>query len=188
MSNLRSLVSVAAFGVSLLGASVAAMAQDKAPTGPFGGNIAGTLAITSDYVFRGISQTDNNPAVQGSLEYSVPLAAPVSAYVSVWASNVDFADASSEFDWTGGFRGNITEALSYDLNVIYYTYPGTPKFREYNNVDVGLKLAYDFGVAVPYVGIRYSPDYFAASGHAEYYSVGATVPLAYGMLKDYASS
>ena len=185
MSNLRSLVSVAALGASLLGASVAALAEDKAPTGPFGGNIAGTLGFTTDYVFRGISQTDNNPAVQGSLEYSVPLAAPVSSYVSVWGSNVDFADADLELDWTGGFRGNITEAFSYDLNVVYYTYPGTPKFREYNNVDVGLKLAYDFEVAAPYVGFRYSPEYFGKSGHAELYTVGVTVPLAYGMLKDY---
>lgn len=185
MSNLRSLVSVAALGVSLFGVSVAALAQDKAPTGPFGGNIAGTVGFTTDYVFRGISQTDENPAVQGSLEYSLPIAAPVSAYVSIWGSNVDFTDASSEIDFSGGFRGNITEALAYDLNTIYYAYPGTPNFRNYENVDFGLKLSYDLGFAVPYVGARYSPNYFGNSGHAEYYSVGATVPLAYGMLKDY---
>ena len=69
--------------------------------------------------------------------------------------------------------------------MIYYTYPGTPKFREYNNVDFGLKLAYDFGVAAPYVGFRYSPDYFGASGHAELYTAGVVVPVPFAMVKEY---
>ena len=43
------------------------------PTGPFGGSITGIAALTSDYRFRGISQSKNDPAIQGGLTYEVPL-------------------------------------------------------------------------------------------------------------------
>ena len=45
-----------------------------------------TFAVTTDYVFRGVSQTDNEPAFQAGASYS----APFGLYAGVWASNVDF--------------------------------------------------------------------------------------------------
>ena len=52
----------------------------------------GNINLTSDYVFRGVSLSDNGPAVQGGFDYSVDLlkAAGVSGYLGVWGSNVDF--------------------------------------------------------------------------------------------------
>ncbi|MBW1999239.1 MAG: hypothetical protein JRJ29_14920, partial [Deltaproteobacteria bacterium] len=47
--------------------------------------IHGSLAFTTDYVFRGVSQTDGDPAVQGSFEYSHP----TGFYLGLWGSNVD---------------------------------------------------------------------------------------------------
>jgi uncharacterized protein (TIGR02001 family) len=190
MFGLRNLVTAAA-----LSAAVALPALAADPTGPFGGNIAGTVGLFSDYKFRGISQTSNNPAFQGSLEYSVPVAGDAAAlYASVWGSNVNFFGAQSlELDWTGGVRGTIM-GIGYDLNVIYYSYPGG--VEDLNYVEPGIKLSYDLGFAVPYVGARYSPDFqgaariannlnsFARTGHAEYYTAGVTVPLPF--LADYS--
>ncbi len=181
---------------ALLGASVAlpVLAEDKAPTGPFGGNIAASVGFVTDYKFRGISQTGNNPAAQGSLEYSIPVVEDAaSLYVSAWGSNVNFFGAQSlEIDWTGGVRGTI-KGVGYDLNVIYYTYPGGED--EVNYVEPGIKLSYDLGFATPYVGFRYSPDFqgaaaiannlnsFSRTGDSQFYTAGVTVPLPF--LADY---
>ena len=64
---MRKFRTLAATALVAVGLSVPAQAADE-PTGPFGGNIAGTIAVATDYVFRGMSQTDNDPALQGSLE------------------------------------------------------------------------------------------------------------------------
>jgi len=177
MLNIRTLVSAVAVCASL--GAVSAQAAD--PTGPFGGNIAGSVAFTTDYIFRGISQTDTHPAVQGFLEYSLPVFGDMgTAYVSAWGSNVDFNTPGSgelEVDGTVGLRGALIDKLSYDLNFIYYAYPGSDDILNYDNYDVGLKLSYDFGLAVPYAFYRYSPDYYASSGNASYFGAGATVPL-----------
>ncbi|MBE0616861.1 MAG: hypothetical protein IH608_02885, partial [Proteobacteria bacterium] len=80
-------------------------------------NFSGNVAMTSDYVFRGISQTDSNPAIQGGFDY----ASPVGLYVGTWASNVAFG-GNIEMDWYGGFSNEVA-GFSYDLGVIYYAYP-----------------------------------------------------------------
>lgn len=191
---MRMFRTLAATALVAAGLSVPALAADE-PTGPFGGNIAGTLALTTDYVFRGISQTDNDPALQGSLEYSLPVAGDAAAaYVGVWGSNVRFMATATtsvpgagtlELDYIAGVRGTLFEKLGYDVNFIYYSYPGSQRTLNYDNVDVGVKLSYDFDIAAPYVGVRYSPDYYGGTDKAWYYSAGIGVPLAYGVLEPY---
>ena len=56
---------------------------------PFHGNVT----LTSDYVFRGISQTDENPSIQGGFDISGDL-----LYAGVWGSNANYDGASGEFD------------------------------------------------------------------------------------------
>ena len=163
-----------------------APAAEKEPTGPFGGNISGTVAGTTDYTFRGISQTSEEPAVQAALEYALPL--PIlgdstQAYLGVWGSNVKFTDASLEADITGGVRGAVGK-LGWDANVIWYTYPGADSVYDYNYWEVGGALKYDFGIAIPRIGLRYSPDFFAGSGSAWYAYAGADIPLPF--LTDYS--
>lgn len=192
---MRKFRTLAATALVAVGLSVPAQAADE-PTGPFGGNIAGTIAVATDYVFRGMSQTDNDPALQGSLEYSLPVAGDAAAaYVSIWGSNVRFLAApnggtvpgsgSLELDYTAGVRGTLFEKLGYDVNFIYYSYPGAQSSLNYDNVDVGAKLSYDLDFAAPYVGVRYSPDFYGGTDKAWYYSAGVGVPLAYGMLEPY---
>jgi uncharacterized protein (TIGR02001 family) len=65
-------------------------------------NISGTVWLATDYVFRGVSNTDNKPTVQGSLDYTFK-----GFYVGIWGSNTDFSDAHIEFDYYGGYSGAI---------------------------------------------------------------------------------
>ena len=76
-----------------------AQQQDKGLLPPGWGDLSANLGVYSDYRFRGISQTDEGPALQGSLDWSHDSG----VYLGTWASNVDFADADVEVDLYGGY-------------------------------------------------------------------------------------
>ena len=90
----------------------------------------GSVTLTSDYVFRGLSQTNQKPALQGGVEY----ASDSGFYIGGWGSNVSWlSDLSStaapissslEIDAYGGYRGRFSDAVSYDVGALYYWYPG----------------------------------------------------------------
>lgn len=108
---------------------IAAAAALMAVTGAaVGGNVSATVGLVSDYDFRGISQTLNDPAFQMGLTYT----SDTGLYYGLWGSNVDFqgADAtfgtdidrpSTELDVFLGFSGE--KVVGYDLGIIYYAYP-----------------------------------------------------------------
>jgi len=76
--------------------------------------------MTSNYLWRGLEQTNGAAAVSGGIDY----AADSGFYIGTWASNADWADGMTyELDFYGGFGGNISETISYDLGFIYYAYP-----------------------------------------------------------------
>lgn len=88
---------------------------------------SGSLSLTSDYVFRGVSQTNEDPALQGGIEY----AHDSGFYVGAWGSNVSWlsdipGDISSslELDGYAGFRGKAGEHVAWDVGVLQYWYPG----------------------------------------------------------------
>ena len=91
---------------------------------------SGTVSITSDYIFRGTSQTNQEPALQGGVEY----AAESGAYIGTWGSNVSWLSdlstpaapisSSLELDVYGGYRGKFNDTVSYDVGALYYWYPG----------------------------------------------------------------
>ena len=91
---------------------------------------SGNVSLTSDYVFRGVSQSNQEPALQGGVEY----AADNGFYIGSWGSSISWlSDLSSsaapissnvELDLYGGYRGTFGEAVSYDVGALYYWYPG----------------------------------------------------------------
>ena len=97
--------------------------------------VTGNIGATSNYLWRGVSQTDNGAVVQGGIDN----AADSGFYVGGWASNVDFGDGTTyELDIYAGYGGNITEDLSYDINYLYYAYPDSPGSVDFGEVTVGL--------------------------------------------------
>lgn len=80
------------------------------------------VGLYTDYLFRGISQTQTNPAIQGSLD----IEHESGIYIGGFASNVDFGtgfDANIELDGVFGYRFSLFGA-KFDLGGIYYAYPG----------------------------------------------------------------
>jgi uncharacterized protein (TIGR02001 family) len=137
-------------------------------------SFSGNVAITSNYIFRGFSQTDNAPAIQGGfdMEHSSGL------YAGVWASNVDsdfYAGAEAEFDLYAGFGGEFAGGIGYDIGYLAYRYPDTT-LDDNDTEEVYGSLSYDFGPAAATVGLAYSDDFFGV-GDATYTYVDVDVPL-----------
>jgi uncharacterized protein (TIGR02001 family) len=91
--------------------------------------LSANVALTTEYVFRGVSQTAEGPAVQGGFDATCGI-----FYAGVWASNLDWGvtnavnplnrdnAANIEMDWYAGIKP-VTGRITWDLGVIYYTYP-----------------------------------------------------------------
>jgi uncharacterized protein (TIGR02001 family) len=90
--------------------------------------ISANVSLANDYIWRGVSQTDEKPAISGGFDYSHDFA-PVSWYIGTWASNVDPAffggthSPSTELDLYTGLSGEKDD-FSYDAGWLRYFYPG----------------------------------------------------------------
>ncbi|MDB5561717.1 MAG: hypothetical protein JWN11_1135 [Hyphomicrobiales bacterium] len=124
MSKTKSLAGAALVGLVLVtvptGVFAADLTQPVAPAkaeSPF--DVAFSITTTSDYIGRGISQTNRNPALQGTLEVDYD-----KFYASLFASNVDpaiLSGAHLETDWAFGIRP-VVGPLSLDLGYVWYIY------------------------------------------------------------------
>lgn len=139
--------------------------------------ISGNVAFTSDYRFRGISQTNEDFAVQGGFDY----AHDSGFYAGTWASVVDnFFGANSEVDLYAGFGGSLSDNLSFDINALYFYYPGattaggTP---EINFFEITPGLSFEADGFSGSFSVSYSPDYFGESDASFYYNLGLDIPL-----------
>jgi uncharacterized protein (TIGR02001 family) len=124
-------------------------------------NWSTTITAASDYTFNGVTQTDSDPAIQASLDYAFDSG----VYAGAWASNVDFGDDTDfELDAYLGKYVQLTDTVSADYGIAYYTYQG-------NNSDGNYAEAYTkFGYASEYgqteLNFWYSWDYFGTgAGH-----------------------
>jgi uncharacterized protein (TIGR02001 family) len=171
-----------AFAVLAATATPAFAAEDLWPmgSGESGGPGAftGSVAVTSEYFFRGLSQTDDKPAVQGGLGYSYNFGS-VTASAGFWGSNVNFADATLETDWSAGLSGTVLGA-TWTVGGIYYFYPGTDDSGaaldpNYGEITGG--LGYDFGFMSAGVTLNYSPDFQFESGDGWYLNGNVKVPV-----------
>lgn len=123
--------------------------------------VTGDITITSDYAFRGVSQTDEAPALQGGLS----LASESGFYVSVWGSSVDFGGRGTlELDVLAGWSGALNEDWSADVGIMRYGYPNT-EFEGSNFWELYGSLSYHDLT----LGLAYSDDYYGNSGKFFYY-------------------
>lgn len=130
-----------------------------------------TAGATSDYVFRGVSQTQEDPAAQGSIDLSYGI-----IYAGVWASGVDFADApkaTAEIDLYAGIKP-VWGPVTFDFGGIYYAYPNSGEFvnanLELSNLDYYEAKA-GYSIANPWfknlvtgTTVYWSPDYSFETG------------------------
>lgn len=81
----------------------------------------GSAGVSSNYVWRGATQSDGKPVLQGSFGVSTE----GGLYANAWGSQVDYGDdTTAEIDVAVGFTNDINEVVSYDVGYIKYAYTG----------------------------------------------------------------
>lgn len=153
---------VAAVAISALFAGGAAMAQDDA------GSLSYNIAVTSNYVWRGVTQSDNNGAVQGGIDYKKGI-----FYAGAWASNIDFGtDASTELDLYMGLTPSAGD-FAFDFGVLAYTYPGQGDDEDLNFTELKAAVSHPMGKGT--IGAAMYLD--SETLEDPYYEVNASYPL-----------
>ena len=142
--------------------------------------VTGNLGLTSDYRFRGVSQSQNAPAVQGGIDY----AHSSGFYVGNWNSSVSsqmYTNGSGvESDLYAGFKKDIYKGLTLDVGSYNYFYP-----RATNNTSTNFDTNELFaGLGYGPVSVKYSQslsNYFgtANSKNSQYYQADLAQPLTY---------
>jgi uncharacterized protein (TIGR02001 family) len=177
LKNLKSQLKLAAaitLALASLGAS-SARAEDAKPDN----EISYNAAVTTDYRYRGISQSRLKPALQGGADY---VNNPTGFYAGTWLSTIHWikdsgGDGNIEWDIYGGKRGEIVPGVSYDVGGLYYLYPSNSLSTSANTFELYGQVGYGPGY------IKYSHSLtnlfgFSDSKQSGYLDVGANVPVA----------
>jgi len=163
--------------------------------------ISYNVGVTSDYVFRGISQSRNRPAFSGGVDYSH---APTGLYAGTWVSTISWIDDSYaagnitdstsrprtpyEQDFYAGIKVGESEGLNFDVGAIYYYYPrnkldtslGTAGLKA-NTAEVYSKIAY----GPVYFKVNYATGdaFFVSNKRGSYYlDLGADISVMEGLI------
>lgn len=156
--KLTTACAAAALALGLAAASTAS-AQDV--------DVSFNAAVTSDYVYRGFSQTAEDPAVQAGVDVTIG-----SFYAGAWASNVDFGDnTDAEIDVYGGVRWEAA-GFSWDAGAIFYTYaPGAN--GDYDFIELKAAVSRAFGPVTAGAAVYFSPDFYGVDDEATYVEANA---------------
>lgn len=133
-------------------------------------SVSGNATLTSDYVWRGSTQSDGDPAVQAGLA----LAADNGAYASLWASSIKFDNtphASTEVDGVLGWRGQWTPDWAWDANLTRYQYPSAAAL---NWTELGTTVTWKQRV---WAQLGWSDDALASDSTGTYAQLGARYPF-----------
>jgi uncharacterized protein (TIGR02001 family) len=163
-----------------------AYAEDAAPVAKPDNETSFNAAVVSDYRYRGISQTRLQPALQGGFDY---VNNPTGLYAGVWLSSIKWTkdaggDGDVEMDIYAGKRGQVSEAVAYDVGVLTYVYPSNDMkhvagFVNADTTEIYAQLAY--GPAY----IKYSHSLtnlfgFVDSKNSGYVDLGANIDAGNG--------
>ena len=146
---------------------------EAAPESVF--EVSANRAITSNYVWRGMTQSANSPAVQGGIDLGYK-----GFYLGTWGSNVEFNDIANldvtnnnlEADFYAGYKYSFS-GVEFDIGYIYYAYPNESDAFNFDEAYLG--LGYDFGM----VGIngKYSIALDSENDTTDYWEVGGDIEL-----------
>ena len=157
-------------------------------------SLSANVALTTNYMFRGVSQTNNGPAIQGGFDYEYK---PLGLYAGVWGSNVDsssavfdptdptgetlleapgYDGASMELDLYVGWRPTW-DKLGFDIGYLRYQYPGTDT-DDNNTNEFKLGVSYETDYFTPSYTASYSDDWYG-TGDSWYHDISVDIPLPY---------
>jgi len=157
-----------------------AHAQEAAAPTP-DNQLAFNAAFTTDYRFRGISQTHGDPAISGGADYTHN---PTGLYAGVWASSIKWitdgdGDADIEYDFYAGKRGEIVKDVTYDVGILKYFYPNNNLPINANTTEIYGQLGY--GPAyIKYSHALTNAFGFEDSKNSNYIDIGANFDVGAG--------
>jgi uncharacterized protein (TIGR02001 family) len=153
----------------LIGAALAAGATLATAGVANAGEVSANVALTTDYVFRGVSLAGNDPAIQGGFDWN---SSDEMFYAGVWGSSLS---SGMEMDVYGGWTPSVGP-VGFDLGVIGYFYPGADddgaEFDYYE-----LKAAGDFSVSEQLTiggAVYFAPENYGETGKALYMEINGS--------------
>jgi uncharacterized protein (TIGR02001 family) len=176
--NFRLSLGAAALVGGMLAIAQAVQAQTTIDS--IGLTVTTTPAVTSDYRFRGISQTRNRPAVQ----LTVDAEHSSGVYVGTFVSNAVFpgSDIRQEVDLNFGYRFAVGD-LKLDIGGTYFWYPGydrQPGAFEWSWFEITARASYEIAPLKLVGQVAYSPNFNFESGQAWYVEGGFDLTLDFG--------
>ncbi len=177
-------VAVAGFPVSGLADAPA----EATPSSPH--TFTANVEVVNNYIFRGLTQTWNQPAIQGGVDY----AHADGWYAGLWGSSLSdkqYADGWAEWDFYGGYNGKFNDDWTWTLGAIGVYYPSANYDRSnppgnhqsYDNVEVNAGLGYKWvtmkvsAALTDYFGANTKTGYLGDTKGTTYWDLTATVPL-----------
>jgi uncharacterized protein (TIGR02001 family) len=165
--------------------SVGAFAQAKAPEPDY--TLSYNVGATTDYRYRGLSQSGKKPALQGGIDY----AHKNGFYLGAWGSSISWIKDTSpgvtkgpiEVDLYGGYKGEISKAVSYDVGALQYWYTGNTLNKALANANtLEVYGAFTFGGLVTAKYSHSTTNLFGAvnSKGSGYLDLSATFDLGNG--------
>lgn len=122
--------------------------------------VSANVAFTSDYVFRGVSQTEEEAAVSAGVDLTSG-----TFYAGAWASNVAFPgdpDTEAEIDLYAGVRPEFA-GWNWDFGAVGYFYTGQPDGADYDYIELKAAASRAIGPATFGAAVYWSPEFFGAS-------------------------
>ncbi|EDN67935.1 conserved hypothetical protein, secreted [Beggiatoa sp. PS] len=173
MNNSLSLLHKTILASTLVAMLPCQAADDK----PF--DFEANVALTTDLVFRGLSYTNEEPALNGGfkIEHQSGL------YAKTWASNVNLLEgdtvkpedrANLVIGWYLGYNGDFSDVLSYDIQAARFTFPSAAKKLNYEYTEFTGSLTYSIQDTDLGVSYTFSPNFFLKSDKAHYYELNAS--------------
>lgn len=133
-------------------------ASSSKMAGESGFTFSANVAFATEYRFRGVNLSDGEFAVQGGFD----LSHSSGIYVGTWASNLDeqtVGYGSTEVDLYGGWSGDLSDAVSADVGVIYYMYPDAPfASGDTDYIEFYGSLSFSLASVSVTPGVAYAPD------------------------------
>ena len=184
----KSLLLVAVLGAFTASQAVAGEAATEEAASPH--TFTYNLGLYSQYIFRGLTQTGEEPAIQGGVDYSHASG----FYLGAWGSNIswleDYKDganvsaydnSSLEIDVYGGFRNTIGETgIGYDVGLLQYIYPGDNNdnlVEDAETTEVYGALSYKWLQAKVSVVVSDDAWGLADEDGTTYYELNANIPI-----------
>ncbi len=126
------------------------------------------VTAASDYIFRGVSQTSNDPAIFGAARVTDD-----QFYAGFGIENVNFHNSTAaEYDLSAGWAP-VFAGFRLDFGVIRYGYINEPAFTHIDTVDFKAAVLHDLGAFTIGAAAYYTADFFGTGHKAVYYQGSA---------------